>query len=113
MPKDRYPKTERRTPTAGGHRLHTSATQEVPLPEVIPRDLEEDVRRLAPSRATVLILGGDVGLRAAIARALHDHSGRARGPFVAVDCSALTPEDAERILFGGPHRTRSGGAALA
>lgn len=65
-------------------------------------DLEDEIRRLAPSRVTVLIVGGTASIKALVARALHDRSGRARQPFVTVDCATLPSEEIEKLLFGVP-----------
>jgi DNA-binding NtrC family response regulator len=54
----------------------------------------------APSDATVL-LEGETGVgKELAARAIHDASRRRRGPFVAVDCSALPETLVESELFG-------------
>ena len=70
--------------------------------------LEARVGRLAPSRVTVLLVGGSPALLASVARALHDRSGRADCPFVTVDCRELGAGAVELRLFGGPGH--SGGA---
>jgi len=58
------------------------------------------VDQCARSNATVLI-GGETGTgKELIAEAIHYTSDRRGGPFVVVDCSALTPELAESELFG-------------
>jgi len=50
----------------------------------------------------VLILGeGGTGKETA-ARVIHKESDRAKGPFVAVHCAALTPEEQDAELFGTP-----------
>lgn len=59
------------------------------------------VRRVAPAEnATVLLLGETGTGKGMIARALHDMSPRARGPFVNVTCSALAETLMESELFG-------------
>jgi transcriptional regulator of acetoin/glycerol metabolism len=68
----------------------------------LPPALEGELWRLAPSRVTVLLRGGDTALRATVARALHERSGRALGPFVLFDCGGLPSDAVERALFGGP-----------
>ncbi len=73
------------------------------------------VRQVAPSRATVL-LGGESGTgKEVFAKAIHQASPRARLPFVAVHCAALTPTLLESELFGhekgaftGAHERRVG-----
>ncbi len=58
------------------------------------------VVRLAAEEARVLIEGETGTGKEVIARALHDGSPRAKGPFVALNCAGLSPELAESRLFG-------------
>ncbi len=58
------------------------------------------VERVAPSNATVL-LGGESGVgKDLIARAIHEHSRRAAGPFVKINCTAIPENLLESELFG-------------
>jgi len=58
------------------------------------------VARVGPSDTTVL-LGGESGSgKEMVSRAIHRASRRAKGPFVAVNCAALTESLIESELFG-------------
>lgn len=56
--------------------------------------------RLAPTDATVLIVGETGTGKEGVARYLHHHSPRRQQPFLAVNCGALTESLAESELFG-------------
>jgi DNA-binding NtrC family response regulator len=65
------------------------------LAEVIER-----VKLVAPSRATILVEGESGTGKELIAQAIHQASPRARGPFIAVHCAALSESLLESELFG-------------
>jgi transcriptional regulator with PAS, ATPase and Fis domain len=59
-----------------------------------------DVQRVAPSTLPVLLLGESGTGKELFARAVHEASDRAAGPFVVVECSGLTETLFESELFG-------------
>jgi DNA-binding NtrC family response regulator len=76
-----------------------------PLPGVIGqcpsmRDVYRTTRQVAPTRACVLIVGETGTGKELIARALHDLSPRQSGPYIRVNCGALTESLLESELFG-------------
>ncbi|MEF8794260.1 sigma-54 interaction domain-containing protein [Thiohalorhabdus sp.] len=60
----------------------------------------ELVHRVAPTEAAVLLEGESGTGKELVAKALHEESQRAEGPFVPVECSGLTESLFESELFG-------------
>jgi two-component system response regulator AtoC len=87
-------------------------------PAMVP--IEQALRKVAATNATVLLLGESGAGKEVAARAVHRWSPRAAAPFVAVNCAALSPELLESELFGhekgaftGAHARQRGRIELA
>lgn len=73
--------------------------------------LLELARRVAKVDATVLVLGESGSGKERIARFLHDESSRAAGPFIAINCGAITETLLESELFGHARGAFTGASA--
>ncbi|MCQ2228496.1 MAG: sigma-54 dependent transcriptional regulator [Bacteroidales bacterium] len=62
--------------------------------------MREMIDKVAPTDARVLILGSNGTGKELVARAMHEGSRRAQGPFVEVNCAAIPSELIESELFG-------------
>src|SRR3954464_12880677 len=74
------------------------------------RETYELTRQVAPTSATVLLTGETGTGKELIARAVHELSPRATGPFIRVNCGALRGSLLESELFGhvkGPFTSAS------
>lgn len=60
----------------------------------------ENAKRVAASKATVLLLGETGTGKELFAQLIHQNSPRAKGPFVPVHCAAIAPTLLESEIFG-------------
>jgi len=84
------------------------------------RAVYEQIRRMAPSRAPVFVTGESGTGKEVCAEAIHQYSGPAGRPFVAINCSAIPRDLMESEIFGhvrgaftGAAENRAGAAELA
>jgi len=99
---------------------HSDSTVRTGLGRLLGRSpamaaVRENVRRMAPLDAAVLIIGETGTGKELVARALHEESPRAAEPFLAVNCGAIAESLLESELFGhergaftGAHRAHRG-----
>ena len=62
--------------------------------------LRQTIDKVAPTNSRILIVGPSGSGKELAARVLHEHSGRAEGPFVVINAAAITPDWMEIELFG-------------
>ena len=86
-------------------RLREQIQGQTPGPKMVGRsetwqNLQNLLRRVAPSPSTVLITGPSGTGKELAAKAIHQWSLRARGPFVPIHCGAIPENLLEDELFG-------------
>lgn len=97
LPRNRAPRApvaEQRS-EADAERFHGLLTRDPTM-----RQAFQIIRNVAQTDTTVLIRGESGSGKELVARALHAESHRRDGPFLAVNCAALTPTLLESELFG-------------
>jgi len=62
--------------------------------------LRQKIQKIAATNSRVLITGPSGSGKELIARILHSHSNRSKGPFKAVNAASMVPERVEEELFG-------------
>jgi two-component system nitrogen regulation response regulator GlnG len=99
--------------------LRESANDEAPVevPEILGQapSMQEVFRaigRLANSNVTVLLTGESGSGKEVVARALHKHSARSGGPFIALNMAAIPRDLLESELFGHERGAFTGAQAM-
>jgi DNA-binding NtrC family response regulator len=64
------------------------------------RSIYSTIEAAAPTSASMLIVGESGTGKELVARAIHEKSNRAKGPFIAINCAAFPREILENELFG-------------
>jgi DNA-binding NtrC family response regulator len=64
------------------------------------RSIYSTIEAAAPTTASMLIVGESGTGKELVARAIHEKSNRAKGPFIAINCAAFPREILENELFG-------------
>ncbi len=83
---------------AGGDDAHATRKMIARAPKM--QEIFRTIKKIAEYKTTVLITGESGTGKELVARALHDESPRASGPFVAVNCGAIPESLLESELFG-------------
>src|ERR1700731_4010186 len=66
------------------------------------------IEKVAPTEANVMISGESGTGKEVAARTLHQLSRRRKGPFVTLNCGAISPDLIESVLFGSERGTGTG-----
>jgi two-component system response regulator HydG len=82
------------------HMVHSSTDLGLVGDSQRMREIATMIRRVGPTRSTVLIQGESGTGKELVARAVHKASERATKPFVAINCAAMTDTLLESELFG-------------
>jgi two-component system, NtrC family, nitrogen regulation response regulator GlnG len=100
-----------------GQRETGSATSGAAMPELLGQapamqEVFRAIGRLSHSHVTVLITGESGTGKELVAQALHRHSPRAQGPFVAINTAAIPKDLLESELFGHERGAFTGAQTL-
>ncbi len=98
-----------------GSRSPQTPLRQVVFVDPVSQHLLALARKVAQADVTALLVGPTGSGKEVLARVLHEASGRALGPFVALNCAAMPENLIEDMLFGhekgaftGAHREQKG-----
>ena len=96
-------------------KVHAQPKRQVVFVDPASQHLLALAQKVAQADVTALLVGPTGSGKEVMARVLHEASGRARGPFVALNCAAMPENLIEDMLFGhekgaftGAHRDQKG-----
>lgn len=81
-------------------RLLHSAPKELIGESAITKKIKQNIDKVAPTAARVLIAGPAGSGKEVVARLIHQKSRREKGPFVVLNCATMDPDRVEFELFG-------------
>ncbi len=105
-------KQSRRTSSNSSARTEMPAVTEIVGEAPAMQEVFRAIGRLSRSNMTVLITGQSGTGKELVAQALHRHSPRANGPFIAINTAAIPKELLESELFGHERGAFTGAQSL-
>lgn len=78
----------------------SSQTERLVGRSTVMNQLRQQIDRIAPTNARVMVTGASGSGKETAARTIHSASARASGPFVVINAATITPERMEEALFG-------------
>jgi two-component system, NtrC family, nitrogen regulation response regulator NtrX len=110
---DRALETSRLKREVGDLRARSGTINKLVGSSAAINNLRRVIERVGPANSRILISGPSGAGKELTARLIHEHSGRADGPFVVINAPTMTPDRMESELFGveaAPDRARQVGA---
>jgi len=115
LPADEWSAPAWQAATQGMHLGDCNQPKSFVFVDPVSQNLLALAQRVAQTEVTALLVGPTGAGKEVLARVLHESSARAKGPFVAMNCSALPEHLIEDMLFGhekgaftGAHKDHKG-----